>query len=402
MKSSAEHYVAAPNVTVPFGAGPNALTHGQVLYDGSMQYLLGGSLVVKDVLTDRYLFDGGYAKATAVNSTTYTFEFYYYNKDHLGNNREVVDASGTVRQGTNYYPYGTPYTDSEAVMNANMQPYKYNGKELDRMHGLDTYDYGARQYDPVLGRWDRMDPLCEKYYDVSPYVYCHNNPVMCIAPDGRDWYQNNETTYYTWFDGCIGREGFTYIGGKGSLLGEFESKINNILINVFHNKNGLYSEGRTIDFTDSNKGAILPSDLMKMDDFLDEFVFGYGPEISILTSNHPYTKALQTDDVVVESQQKVRSGKTDIPGQITKVKKDWGIWDYISTFSMAKQFVGSYSFDSYTSNDGKHLLNIIYDTKNFRSLAYHLPGSGYLNHSRNSGFNPLANTYQFYIWKSTK
>ena len=180
-----EHYVAAPNVTVPFGAEPDALTQGQVMYDGSTQYLLGGSLVVKDGLIDRYLFDGGYAKATSVNPTTYTFEFFYYNKDHLGNNREVVNAGGTVRQVTNYYPFGTPYADTEAVMNANMQPYKYNGKELDRMHGLDTYDYGARQYDPVLGRWDRMDPMCEKYYDVSPYVYCENNPVNIIDPDGR-------------------------------------------------------------------------------------------------------------------------------------------------------------------------------------------------------------------------
>ena len=45
-----------------------------------------------------------------------------------------------------------------------------NGRELDRMHGQDTYDYGARQYDPILLRWDRIDPLCEKYYSVSPYA----------------------------------------------------------------------------------------------------------------------------------------------------------------------------------------------------------------------------------------
>lgn len=45
------------------------------------------------------------------------------------------------------------------------------------MHRLDTYDYGARQYDPTLGRWDRMDPMCEKYYNVSPYAYCHDNLV---------------------------------------------------------------------------------------------------------------------------------------------------------------------------------------------------------------------------------
>ena len=58
-----------------------------------------------------------------------------------------------------------------------------NGRELDRMHGLDTYDYGARQYDPILLRWDRMDPLCEKYYSVSPYAYCANNPVKYVDLD---------------------------------------------------------------------------------------------------------------------------------------------------------------------------------------------------------------------------
>ena len=46
-----------------------------------------------------------------------------------------------------------------------------NGKELDLMHGLNTYDYGARQYDPILARWDRVDPLCEKKPWQSPYIY---------------------------------------------------------------------------------------------------------------------------------------------------------------------------------------------------------------------------------------
>ena len=52
------------------------------------------------------------------------------------------------------------------------------------MHGLNTYDYGARQYNPVTARWDRVDPLSEKYYSVSPYAYCFNNPVKFIDPDG--------------------------------------------------------------------------------------------------------------------------------------------------------------------------------------------------------------------------
>jgi len=52
------------------------------------------------------------------------------------------------------------------------------------MHGLDTYDYGARQYNPVTARWDRMDSLSEKYYSISPYAYCANNPVMYIDENG--------------------------------------------------------------------------------------------------------------------------------------------------------------------------------------------------------------------------
>ena len=64
----------------------------------------------------------------------------------------------------------------------------HNGKEFDNMYGLNTYDYGARQYNPVTGRWDRMDPLCEKYYPTSPFAYCANNPINVIDPDGNEIY----------------------------------------------------------------------------------------------------------------------------------------------------------------------------------------------------------------------
>ena len=154
----------------------------------STDYFIGGSLVMKNGKIDKILFDGGYAQDTSANSTTDKFAFYYYNQDHLGNNREVVDANGVVQQVTNYYPFGAPYVDATAVKCDSLQPYKYNGKELDLMHGLNTYDYGARQYNPVTGRWDRIDPLCEKYYSISPYAYCVNNPVMFLDPDGRDLY----------------------------------------------------------------------------------------------------------------------------------------------------------------------------------------------------------------------
>ena len=120
--------------------------------------------------------------ASATSTTSDNFTFYYYTPDHLGNIREVVNASGTVQQVTYYYPYGAPYAESTA---ADFQPYKYNGKELDKMHGLNTYDYGARQHDPILARWDRIDPLCEKNPDVTPYHFCHNYPVNRVDFDGK-------------------------------------------------------------------------------------------------------------------------------------------------------------------------------------------------------------------------
>lgn len=395
------YYTAMPGITVGSGE-THQLSAAEILSKDSIDYF--GNLIMENGVPAQYLFPGGYCSLRD-GSGNAAVAWHYYNQDHLGNNREVVSESGTLEQVTNYYPFGAPFCEPTVAgvnTNATLQRYKYNGKELDLMHGLKWYDYGARMYDPILLAWNGIDPLCENYYNISPYAYCANNPVSRIDPNGLDWYQNNETQYYTWFDGDGDREGFTHIGGVGSVLGEFESKINNILIDVYKNKGGLYSEGRTMEITNPNKGAILPSDINKMDDFLDEFVYGYGPEISILTSNHPYTKALQTDDKVVKGQQLLRSGDTDIPGEITRVKREWWPWDVFSTLSIVKQFVGSYSFDSYTAQDGKHLLNIIYDTKSVRSLFYHIPGTEYLNHSRNSVVKPLATTYQFYIWKSKK
>ena len=79
----------------------------------------------------------------------------------------------------NYYPYGGLMGESTG---SDAQPYKYNGKELDRHSGLDWYDYGARWYDGV--RFNTMDRFSEKYPDLSPYSYCAGNPINAIDING--------------------------------------------------------------------------------------------------------------------------------------------------------------------------------------------------------------------------
>ena len=125
-----------------------------------------------------------------------TFMAYMYNrKDHLGNIREVWNASNnSTTQHTQYYPSGLPWA-SNPTDHPESQPYKYNGKEFVEMHGYDTYDYGARGYYPAIGRFMSVDPLAEMDYSVSPYAYCAGNPVNMIDPTGMMGESSTFVTY---------------------------------------------------------------------------------------------------------------------------------------------------------------------------------------------------------------
>ena len=137
-----------------------------------------GNVIYENNVLKQILVDGGYITFSGT-----TPQYHFYLKDHLGNNRVVCNASGTVEQVNHYYPFGGLMGESTG---GDVQRFKYNGKELDRMHGLDWYDYGARHYDAARGAFTTIDPLTHKYYDVSPYVYCLNNPINAFDPDGRN------------------------------------------------------------------------------------------------------------------------------------------------------------------------------------------------------------------------
>ena len=109
----------------------------------------------------------------------------YFIKDHLGNTRLTLKStpaaqSFTYQQQNHYYAFGLTIEDlSSSISPESSNRITYNGKEFDK--DLNWYHYGARFYDPQLGRWWSVDPMSEFY---SPYNYVGNDPIHFIDPDG--------------------------------------------------------------------------------------------------------------------------------------------------------------------------------------------------------------------------
>jgi len=157
-------------------------------YVGAFEYT-GGML-------DRIHTEAGYITMSGAVPT-----YHYYLRDHLGNVRSVLTPSGssfTVIEQQDYYPYGMRKSLAGPTQNL----YLYNGKEIQGELG-GQYDFGARMLDPVIGRWNVVDPLAEVMPSWSPYAYGFDNPIRFIDPDGRHprrtdppgWLQN---AYNAW------------------------------------------------------------------------------------------------------------------------------------------------------------------------------------------------------------
>jgi len=173
-KLSVTHLTATAGIVIPMTNIMTPLAPANIAITTKTDYC--GNVIYENGALSKILTEEGYITFSGTTPV-----YHYYLKDHQGNNRVVINQSGAVQQVNHYYPFGGLF--GEGIQTSN-QPYKYNGKELDRFQGVDMYDYGARHYDAALGRTTTVDPMAEKYYSFSQYVYCANNPVRFIDPNG--------------------------------------------------------------------------------------------------------------------------------------------------------------------------------------------------------------------------
>ena len=153
--------------------------------DNTYHYYAGNMMYNNDKSLNYLLFDEG-----LVNKVSGGYAYEYHIKDHLGNTRIAFQPNGsatTLSQVAEYYPFGSSYLP---ITPAGTNKYLYNGKEeQDDVLGtsstaLDWYDYGARFYDPQIGRFTTQDRFAEKYMGLTPYQYAANNPIKFIDLNG--------------------------------------------------------------------------------------------------------------------------------------------------------------------------------------------------------------------------
>ncbi len=152
--------------------------------------------VVSYANTSKHFFIGSHRMVTKlVSKNTYSQDGqrnrnkqrenaqYYYHPDHLGSSNYITNTAGEVFQHLEYFAFGETFIEEKSYYN--YTPYLFNGKEFDDDTRL--YYYGARYYDPMTSVWQSVDPLAEKYPNISPYAYTANNPVNYVDPDGQ-WF----------------------------------------------------------------------------------------------------------------------------------------------------------------------------------------------------------------------
>ena len=198
-------------------------------YRGSLIYTQTAGQSGTPVITlDCALTSAGRIVRENTDDGSSTYKVQHYLRDHLGSVRSVIDGdTGTVIETNDYYPFGKriPVTNSvaepvEATTQSATSPdrWLFSSKESQSFlnASIPLLDFGARMYNPVIARWTASDPLSEKYYGISPYVYCLGNPIVNIDVKGDSVRVYIETVGlgHTWISAGEGDEMVVYTYGR--------------------------------------------------------------------------------------------------------------------------------------------------------------------------------------------
>ena len=228
-------------------------------------------------------------------------ETFFYHSDHLGSTSYITDDHANITQYDAYLPYRELLVDEHS--SSEDLPYKFNGKQFDEETGL--YYYGARYMDPKISMWLGVDPLMEKYPNVTGYCYTMDNPIKFIDPNGKETYViKNKTGTYTVVGGILNNNRGIYIASKDK-SGKYTIKGEMI---------GISTSTTTFYNTDANKGKggwaigaqINPNDKSGIN-FLNKIVSSnvtLGDYMNNARTNHPYDfKVTNGGDKVISNTQ---------------------------------------------------------------------------------------------------
>lgn len=214
-----------------------------------------GNYIYRDGVLERVLIPGGYLTPKKDGKS---FDYHYFVRDCQGNVRAVVSGDGKVEERDGYYPEGLLRSVEDSGELPLVQPYKYGGKELLTMHGLGHLDFGPRHLYPALGLFTQPDIKSEDYPGMSPYSYCHGDPVNKIDPDGMSTYVilNADGSYTVDFgrmDHDLNIYAYTVVNGE--MIKELVGRT--LFITSFYNSDanngkGAWMKGSVIDPNDDS------------------------------------------------------------------------------------------------------------------------------------------------------
>ena len=154
-----------------------------------------GDVVLEDSLISRIDIRNGSFRVERDSLGGARLACYRHVTDYLGSVRTVYRMGTswvlTPVQHIAYLPSGAVLANSDGAVQQRM----FCGKELQPLHGWKMYDSHARMQYNVLPRFSATDPLCQKYYHLSPYAYCANDPVNMVDPEGKENYNVNVNGY---------------------------------------------------------------------------------------------------------------------------------------------------------------------------------------------------------------